>query len=85
MKLLKITKNKITKDKNHEKGPHLEITELVLVHFNIDDNDFQHDSGTLHPFVSNKSSGQLLDISPKHFIFLKLFNSEFSYISSMAY
>ena len=31
-------------------------------------------------FVSNKSFGQLLDISPKSFIFLKTFDSEFSYI-----
>ena len=34
----------------------------------------------LYTFVSNKSFGQLLDISPKEFIFLKNFNSEFLYI-----
>ena len=32
MKLLGTTKNKITKDKNGENVPHLEITEVVLVH-----------------------------------------------------
>ena len=31
-------------------------------------------------FVPNKSFGQLLDISPKKFIFLKSFDSEFLYI-----
>ena len=31
MKLLGSTKNKITKDKNGENEPHLEITEVVLV------------------------------------------------------
>ena len=31
MKLLGNTKNKITKDKNGENEPHLEITEVVLV------------------------------------------------------
>ena len=31
-------------------------------------------------FIPNQSFGQLLDISPKVFIFLKTFNSEFSYI-----
>ena len=31
-------------------------------------------------FIPNQSFGQLLDISPKDFIFLKAFNSEFSYI-----
>ena len=44
MKLLGSTKNKITKDKNVENMPHLEITEVVLVHFNIVNNDYQHDS-----------------------------------------
>ena len=32
MKLPRSTKNKITKDKNSENVPHLEITEVVLVH-----------------------------------------------------
>ena len=31
-------------------------------------------------FVPNKSFGELLDISPKCFIFLKTFDTEFSYI-----
>ena len=44
---------------------HLEITELVLVHCNIVNNDYQNDSRVLYAFVSNKSFGQLLDISPK--------------------
>ena len=38
------------------------------------------DSRVLYTFIPNKSFGQILDISPKSFIFLKLFNSEFSYI-----
>ena len=33
-----------------------------------------------YTFVSNKSFGQLLVISPEHFIFLKPFDSESSYI-----
>ena len=44
MKLLGSTKNKITKDKKGENIPHLEITEVVLVHCNITDNDYQQDS-----------------------------------------
>ena len=59
---------------------HLETTEVVLVHGNIINNDYQQDSRVLYTFVSNKSSGQLLDISPKNFISLKTFNSEVSYI-----
>ena len=41
MKLLGKTENKITKDKNGENVPHLEITEVVLVHCNIVNNDYQ--------------------------------------------
>ena len=35
MKLLGSTESKITKDSNGENVPHLEITEVVLVHCNI--------------------------------------------------
>ena len=80
MKLLGSTKSKITKDKNGENVPHLEITEVVLIHCNIVDNYFQQDSRVLYTFVSNKSFGQSLDISPKNFICLKTFNSKFSYV-----
>ena len=40
MKSLGSTKNKISKDKNGENVPHLEITEVVLVHCNIFNNDY---------------------------------------------
>ena len=43
MKLLESTENKITRDQNGESLPHLEITELVLVHCNIVNNDYQQD------------------------------------------
>ena len=75
MKLFRKTKNKITMDKNGENVPHLEITEVLLVHCNIVNSDYQQDSRVLYTFVSNKSFGQLLDISPKNFIFLKTFDS----------
>ena len=38
MKLLGSTDNKITKNKNGENVPHLEITEVVLAHCNIVNN-----------------------------------------------
>ena len=60
--------------------PHLEITEVVLVHCNIASNDYQHDSRVLYTFISNNLFGQLLDISSKKLIFLKVFNLEFSFI-----
>ena len=80
MKLLGSTENKRTKDKNGENVPHLEITEVVLVHCNMVNNDYQHDSQVLYTFVPNKSFGSLLDISPSNHIFLKTFNSEFDEI-----
>ena len=51
MKLLGSTENKITKDKNGENVPHLEITEVVLVHCNIANNDYQQDSRALYTSV----------------------------------
>ena len=80
MKLLGSSKSKITKDKNGENMPHLQIAEVVLVHCNFVNNNYQHDSRVLYTFIPNKLSGQLLDISTKNFIFLKTFNSECSYI-----
>ena len=77
MKLLRSTKNKITKDRNSENEPHLEITEVVLIHCNIVNNDYQQDSRVLYTFVPNKPFGSLLEISSTNHIFLKTFNSEF--------
>ena len=80
MKLLGSTESKTTEDKNGENVPHLEITEVVLIHCNIVNNDYQQDSRVLYTFVPNKPFDQLLDISPKNFIFLKTINSDFPYI-----
>ena len=41
MKLLGSTENKITRDKNGENVPHFEITEIVLVDYDIVNNDYQ--------------------------------------------
>ena len=56
--------------------PHLEITEVVLVHYNNLNNDYQQDSRVLCTFVPNKPFGSLLENSPTNHIFLKTFNSE---------
>ena len=77
MVLFGSTKNKITEDANL---PRLEITEEVLEHWKIVNHDYQQGSKVLYTFVPNKSFGQLLDISLKNYIFLKTFDSEFSYI-----
>ena len=54
MKLLGSTENKIIKDKNDENVPHLEITEVVLVHCDIVNNDYQQDSRVLYTFFQEK-------------------------------
>ena len=51
----------------------------MLVHCNILNNDY-HQPRVLYAFVPSKSFGHLLVISPKNFSFLKIFNSEFSYV-----
>ena len=82
MKLLGSTKNKITKDKNGENVPHLEITEVILVHCNIVNNDYQQDSRVLYTIVPNKPFVSLLEISATNHIFLKTFNSEYDKIKA---
>ena len=77
MKLFGSTKNKITKDKNGENVLHLEITEVVLAHCDIVNNDYQQDSWVLYTFVPNTPFGSLLEISITNHIFLKTFNSEY--------
>ena len=77
MKLLGSTENKISKNGNGESLLHLEITEVVLVHCNIANNDYQQDPRVLYTFVRSNSFGILLEIFPKNHIFLKTFNSEF--------
>ena len=81
MKLIRSTKSKITKNSNSENVLHLEITEVVLIHCNIVNTDYQQDStkgyqkdsSKTYTFVPNKSLGEVLDISLKNFIFLKTF------------
>ena len=77
---MKATAKKINKIKNGENVPHLEITEVILIHCNIINIDYQHDAKYLFTFVPDKSFGKFLDISPKNFILLRTFNSEFSHI-----
>ena len=81
MKLLGSGESEITKDKNGGNVPHLETVELVLVHCNLVNNDYQQDSRILYTFVPNKTFGSLLEISPTNHVFLKTFNSEFQEIN----
>ena len=72
MKILGSSKSKVTKDKDYENLPYLEIIEVLLIHCNIVNNDYQQDSKVLYIFVPDTSFGKLLDISSKNNI-LKTF------------
>ena len=61
--MLGSTENKTIKDKNGE------ITEVVLVHSIIVNNDYQQDSRVFYTFVPNKLFGSLLENSPTNHIF----------------
>ena len=65
MELLGVTKSKIINNKNGENVPHLEIIQVVLVHCNIFNNNYQQNSRVLCTFIPDELFGQLLDISPK--------------------
>ena len=72
MKLLGSTENKITKDKNRENVPNPEITEVVLIHCNIINNDYRQDSKVLYSFFPNKPFGSLLEISQTKHLFTNI-------------
>ena len=54
MKLLGSTKKDVDKDKNGENVPKLESVEVVLVHCNLVNNNYQQASKVLFTFVPNK-------------------------------
>ena len=66
-KSLGSTNNKTTKNKNVGNGPHLEIIEIVLVHWNVVNNDYKQNSRILHIFLLDRLFGQLFEISPENF------------------
>ena len=80
MRLLGSSSDTIGDDKNSELVPKLESVDLVLVHFNVVNNNYQEASKVLFTFVPNKKYGQLITVSPETLIMLKTVNTEFSFI-----
>ena len=64
MKLFGSTKKLIDKTKNGEKGPSLEVLEVVVVQCNLVDNQYQENSEVLYIFTPNKSYVCLLNVEP---------------------
>ena len=82
MKLLGSNKRKVTKDENGENMPNLEITEAALIPCNVVNNNNEQDSRFLYTFISNKTFRQLLDVSPKTYILLKISIQNFHILKS---
>ena len=80
MKLLGSTKKDVDQDKDREDVPKLESVEVVLVHWNLVDNNYQQASKVLFTFVPNKQFGQLISILPHSLTILNTTNTEFSSI-----
>ena len=60
--------------------PKLETVEVILVHCNLINNNYQQASKVLFTFVPNKQFGQLVTITPHSLTLLKTTNTEFSFI-----
>ena len=80
MKLLGSTKRDVDQDKDGEDMPKLESAEVVLVHCNLVNNNYQQTSEVLFTFVPNKQFGQLINISPYSLTMLSTTNTEFLFI-----
>ena len=80
MHLLGSSKKDVDQDKDGEDVPKLESVEVVSVHCNLVDNNYQQASKVFFTFVPNKQFGQLINISPHSLIMLNTTNTEFSFI-----
>ena len=67
----------IGKTKNGEKVPSLEVVEVVLVRYNLEDNQYQQKSEALWTFMPNKSYAYLLNVEPSNWVFWKTYNTQF--------
>ena len=80
VKLWESIKKDVDHDKDGEDVPKLESVEVVLVHCNLVNNNYQQTSKVLFTFVPNKQFGQLIDIAPHSLTMLGTTNTEFSFV-----
>ena len=73
-------KKNVEEDEDREIVPKLETVEVVLVHFKLVKNDYQHISKVLFSFAPNKQFGQLTNISPHSLKMMNIVNTEFSFV-----
>ena len=70
------TEKVIAKDKNGKNVPKLEIVNVILMHRNAVNNNYQEASKTLFTFVPGKQFGQLTTIALQSLTMLKTINVE---------
>ena len=80
MKLLGSTKKDTDQDIDGKNVPKLESVEVVLVHCNLVNTNYQQPSEVLFTSATNKQFGQLINISPHSLTMLNTANTEFSFI-----
>ena len=78
--LLGSAKKDVDGNKNIENVQKLESVEVVLVHCNLVNNNYQEASKVLFTFVPNKQFWQLINIAPHSLTMLSTKNTEFSFI-----
>ena len=80
MQLLGSSKKDIDQNKNGEIVPRLETVEVVLVHCDLVNSNYQQASNVLYTFVPNKQFGQLITTTPHSLTMLKATDAESSFI-----
>ena len=79
MQLSRSSEKDIDQNKDGENVPKLETVEVVLMHCNLVNNNYQQPSKLLFNFVPKKQFGQLITITPHSSTILKTANAEFSF------
>ena len=80
MKLLESTKKDVDQDKDGKNVPKLESADVVLVHCNLVNNNYQQASNVSFTSEPNKQLYQLINISPHSLTMLNTTNTEFSFV-----
>ena len=77
MKLLGSTKKDFDQDKDGEDEPKIESVEVLLVHCNLVNKNYQQAFKVLFTIVPNKQFSQLVNIAPNSLKMLNAANTEF--------
>ena len=85
MSLLGTTKKVVDQNKNVENIQNLESVEAVLVHCNLDKNNYQLTSKVLLTFIPNKEFGHLTNIASHSLTMTNTINTKFSFVKSLVY